>query len=67
MKHPTPQSPKEMERECLGSIARVAADIERCAMNGDTGELEVQFNFLKSQMNRLDVIRKTIRQAPREL
>ena len=56
-----PRTPEEMERECLGVIARAAADVERTAMNGDVAGVNVHFNFLKLQIERLYTIRHTIR------
>lgn len=35
MVHPTPQTADEMMRECLGSIARIAKDVEDAAMQQD--------------------------------
>lgn len=60
-RHPIAQTPQELERECLGTIARVAQDIERNAMNGDAAAVETHFDFLKAQMKRMDVIRKSAR------
>lgn len=57
----TPQSPEEMQRETLGTIARVCADIERCAMNQDVGGVMAQYDFLRTTMRRLDIIRTNIR------
>ena len=65
-KHPEPQTPEELERECLGTVIRVCRDIERCAEAMDATGVEIHFDFLKKQMARLDVIRKTVRQKPRE-
>ena len=65
--HPFPQSQDDMMRECMGTIARVCQDMERCAMNGDEAGLIVHFNFIKAQMNRLDTIQKTVRPNRREL
>ena len=62
--HPTPQTPEELERECLGTIIRVCRDIERCAEGMDAAGVTVHFDFLKKQMNRLDVIRTNTRQKP---
>ena len=67
MKHPTPQTPEELERECLGTIIRACRDIERCADGMDVAGVNVHFDFLKKQMNRLDVIRTNIRQKPVEI
>jgi len=67
IKHPTPQTPEEMERETLGVIAGVCQDMERCAMAQDVVGLNTHYGFLKTTMGRLDVIMTTIRQAPREL
>jgi len=50
-------------RECLGTIARTARDIEDCAMQQDTFGLETHFNFLKAQMNRLNIIKSTTRRG----
>ena len=66
MKHPTPKTPEEMERECLGVIAGVARDIERAAMEGNASALETHFSFMKAQVKRLDLNRTSVRQAPRE-
>lgn len=57
----TPQSPDEMQRETLGTIARVCADIERCAMNQDVGGVMTQYDFLRTTMRRLDIIRTNLR------
>lgn len=57
----TPQSPEEMQRETLGTIARVCADIERCAMNQDVSGVMTQYDFLRTTMRRLDIIRTNLR------
>lgn len=57
----TSQSPEEMQRETLGTIARVCADIERCAMNQDVGGVMTQYDFLRTTMRRLDIIRTNLR------
>jgi hypothetical protein len=57
----TPQSPEELQRETLGTIARVCADIERCAMNQDVGGVMTQYDFLRTTMRRLDIIRTNLR------
>ena len=67
MNHPLQQSPDEMARDCMGTIARACADMERCAMDGDYSGLKVHFDFVRIQMGRLDIIRRDIRQKPREL
>lgn len=67
MNNPIPQTQAELERECFGTIAGVARDIERAAMNGDAATVNTHFDFLKKQINRLDVIRTTARQAPRTI
>lgn len=66
MENPTPQTPDEMTRECMGCIARVCEDMARCAMNVDKGALETHYNFLRVQMNRLDTIERAAR-LPREM
>ena len=67
MKNPIPQTSEELERECLGTIASVARDIERAAMNSDAATVNTHFDFLKTQMKRLETIRTTVRQAPRTI
>lgn len=67
IKHPTPQTPEELQRDCLGTIAGSARDIERCAMDGKTDALNTHFDFLRVQMRRLETIMTTVRQPPREL
>ena len=67
MNHPIPQTQEELERECFGTIAGVARDIERAAMNSDAATVNTHFDFLKKQINRLDVIRTTVCQAPRTI
>lgn len=67
MKNPIPQTSEELERECLGTIASVARDIERAAMNGDAATVNTHFDFLKKQINRLDVIMTSIRRELIEL
>lgn len=67
MNHPTPQTTEELLRECIGTISRVCADMERCATAMDIAGLEVQWDFLTAQRRRLDTIRKAVRQPPRKL
>lgn len=67
MKPLIPRTPAELERECLGTIAGVARDIERSAMNGESDAVNTHFNFMKAQMRRLEVIRTTVRGAPRTI
>ena len=62
---PVAQTPEELRRECLGTIAGAAKDIERCAMDGKVDALKVQFEFLKVQMRRLETITGTARQKAR--
>lgn len=58
---PTQQTPEELERECMGTIISVCRDIERNAGEMDAAGVKVQFEFLKKQMARLDMIRTNIR------
>lgn len=60
MKNPIPQTPEELERECLGTIANVARDIERAAMESKPEVVKTQMRFLKVQMERLETIRGTV-------
>lgn len=53
------QTPRDMERECLGTIARVCGEMQRLAMEEDEDTLDIQFDFLRTQMGRLKYIRKT--------
>ena len=46
----------ELQRETLGSIARLAEQMSYCAMNGYTDTLKAQFLTLQKQMARLDMI-----------
>lgn len=65
MKHPTPQTQVELERECVGCIWRVADDIAKAAEQMDIPGMEIHFRFLKSQFERLELIRKSHMPTPR--
>lgn len=67
MVHPTPQNADEMMRECLGTIARAARDIENAAMAMNLNAVEVHFNFLKAQMNRVNVLKRNVMVNRRDL
>lgn len=58
-------TPEEMERECLGTIAGTARDIERSAMDGKVDAMKVHFDFMKVQMRRLETIMGTVQQKAR--
>lgn len=62
MKHPIPQTPKELERECLGVIIRACQDVTVAAYAMDYDELMVHFDFLKKQVGRLTTIHTTVQQ-----
>lgn len=64
IRHPTPRSPDEMARETMGTIIGVCRDMERCAEAMDVNGLNIHYDFLKTTMRRLDVIRMSIRQRP---
>lgn len=64
MKHPTPQTPEELRRECLGTIAGIGGDIQRCAMEGNVDALKTHCDFLITQMRRLNTIMTTVQQKP---
>ena len=57
-------TPEDMIRECLGSISRVAANVIDDAMDNNIPSLKVHYNFLKSQMARLEVLEKNIPRKP---
>lgn len=63
---PTPQTPEELERDCMGTIIGVCRDIERNAEAMNAAGVKVQFEFLKKQVTRLDMIRSNIRRKPME-
>lgn len=67
IQHPTPQTPEDMEREALGTIISVCRDIERSAEDMDVAGVKTHYNFLRTVMGRLDVIRNTVQQRPRSL
>lgn len=52
------QTRQELERECFGTICHAATDLARAAEQRNAGAVEVQFDFIKVQMRRLDTIRK---------
>lgn len=64
--HPTPQTPEELKRECLGTIAGAGRDIERTAMEGSVDALKTHVDFLEVQMRRLETIMTAVRTGPRE-
>ena len=64
MKHPTPQTPQELELDCLGVIIRACQDVIVSAYAMDYNELMVHYDFLKKQVNRLSVIHTTVQQKP---
>ena len=51
----------DLQRETLGSIARLVDQMGYAAMNGHLETLKAQFDTLKKQMARLDVIRDYIK------
>lgn len=70
MIHQTPQTAQtaqELERECMGTIWRTCDDMARAAEAGNHASLKTHFDFLKEQMQRLETIRKGVRQTPRRL
>ena len=66
-RHPTPQTPEEMQRDTLGVLAGICRDMERCAMAQDVVGLKTHYGFFKTTMGRLDVIMTSIRREPIEL
>lgn len=51
----------DLQRETLGSIARIAEQMSYTAMNGMTETLKVQFETMKKQMAKLDMVGKYIK------
>lgn len=50
----------DLQRETLGSIARLAEQMAYTAMNGMTETLKVQYDTLKKQMAKLDLVEQHI-------
>ena len=50
----------EVKRDTLGAIARLAEQMAYTAMNAHTETLKAQFETLKKQMAKLEVIRQHI-------
>ena len=50
----------DLQRETLGDIARLADQMAYTAMHGMTETLKVQFDTLKKQIKKLEVVRQHI-------
>ena len=50
----------DMKRETLGAIARLTDQMHYAAMSGYTDTLKAQFDALKKQMAKLDMVREYI-------
>lgn len=58
----TPMTPEEMERDTAQTIRRVCVRMIQEIDRDPTGRgLDVHFDFMKSQMERLAMLRKTAR------
>ena len=55
----------DLKRETLGSIARLCEQMSYTAMEGHAETVKAQFETLKKQMARLDIIRQYITQEGR--
>ena len=64
---PTPRTPIEMERETMQTIRRVCEDIMREVDNDSYHGVMVQCAFLKTQVNRLELLHRNVRPSAREL
>lgn len=61
------QSPQEMLRETFGTICHAANDLAREAENQSATGVQVQFDFLKTQVQRMNTIRKDVLNAKKGL
>ena len=52
----------DLKRETLGDIARLCEQMSYTAMEGHVETVKAQFDTLKKQMARLDIIRQYITQ-----
>ena len=50
----------DLQRETLGSIARLVDQMGYAAMNGHIEVLKAQFDALKKQMAKLEIIREYV-------
>lgn len=58
---PIPQTPQDMERETMQTVRRVCQDIIN-EIDGDSYHgVMVQYTFLKTQMNRLEMLHRNVR------
>lgn len=57
------QTQDDLVRECLGCIWHAAVDLSRAAEEMNVSAVQVQYEFLKKQMNRLEIIRKNVRRV----
>ena len=64
---PTPRTPLEMERETMRTIRGVCEDIMRAVDNDDYHGVMVQCVFLKTQVNRLEMLHRNVRPSAREM
>ena len=65
MKSVIAQTPQAMEQETMQSIRRVCEDIMREVDNNDYHGVMVQSQFLKTQVNRLEMLHRNVRPSAR--
>lgn len=62
---PTPQTPQDMERETMQTIRKVCDEIIHEIDNDDYHGVITQYTFLKTQVNRLEMLHRNVRPSAR--
>ena len=64
---PVAQTPQDMERETICTVRRVCEDIIKAIDEGSYHGMMVQYTFLKTQMNRVELLHRNVRPSARGL
>jgi len=67
MMQPIAQTPMDMERETIQTIRGVCEDIIRAIDDDNYHGMMVQYTFLKTQMNRVEMLHRNVRPSARGL
>lgn len=62
-----PQTTDDMIRECVGTIWRACDAMAKDAEDMNVPSMKVRFNFIKAQMDRLEMFEKNMPVKRREL
>ena len=61
------QTPQDMEREAIQTVRRACEDIMHEIDSGSYQGMMTQYAFLKSQMNRVEMLHRNVRPSTRGL